>query len=254
MDSKTSRSRPVFRLLPVLIFMTVLLLGVRASDLIQAAFNSVRLPGVSTLQAQTRTPDPTANAAGTAGSTTGHPQAADAHKADGAKMADAKDAKDPKDNTDGKTSATDSSNEKFGPIEAEAVKRMAEQREALQQRARELDQREALLVVAEKRLDQKVNELEKLRSEIQDALKIADDRQAAQMESLVKIYENMKPKEAARIFEALDQPILLNVVERMKEVKTAAILAAMDPIKAKEVTAALAERRQLPTLPALPPQ
>ena len=57
------------------------------------------------------------------------------------------------------------------------------------------------------------------------------------------------PGDAARIFEALEMPVLLDVIERMREGKSAPILAAMDPLKAKEVTASLVERRALPTLP-----
>jgi flagellar motility protein MotE (MotC chaperone) len=56
----------------------------------------------------------------------------------------------------------------------------------------------------------------------------------------------MKPKDAARILERLELPILLDVLERMREAKVAPILADMDPAKAKTVTAALAERRNLP--------
>ena len=72
------------------------------------------------------------------------------------------------------------------------------------------------------------------------------------MKSLVKVYENMKPKDAARIFEKLDMPVLLQVVERMKEQKLAAVLAEMDPGKAKSVTIELATQHQLPakTTPA----
>lgn len=62
----------------------------------------------------------------------------------------------------------------------------------------------------------------------------------------MKIYEAMKPKEAARIFEKLDMPVLLDVVERMKERKASAVLAKMDPTKAKSVTLELAQRRDLP--------
>ena len=58
--------------------------------------------------------------------------------------------------------------------------------------------------------------------------------------SLVKIYEKMKPKDAAQVFERLEMPVLLKVIERMKEAKTAPILAAMDPGKAKAVTVAIA--------------
>ncbi|HEX3498406.1 MAG TPA: hypothetical protein VHT04_03700, partial [Stellaceae bacterium] len=68
----------------------------------------------------------------------------------------------------------------------------------------------------------------------------------AKIKSLVRIYETMKPKEAARIFEQLDLPVLLDVLEQMKELKTAPILAAMDPAKVKAVTLALAARQPSP--------
>ncbi len=66
------------------------------------------------------------------------------------------------------------------------------------------------------------------------------------MKSLVKIYENMKSKDAARILEELDMDILLELAERMREAKMAPILAQMDLNKAKAITVELATRRQLP--------
>jgi len=56
----------------------------------------------------------------------------------------------------------------------------------------------------------------------------------------------MKPKDAARVFDTLDMPILLDVLQRMKERLAAPILANMDPERAKSVTVELAQRRQLP--------
>jgi flagellar motility protein MotE (MotC chaperone) len=61
----------------------------------------------------------------------------------------------------------------------------------------------------------------------------------------VKIYETMKPKDAAPIFEQLEMAILLDVIERMKEAKVAPIIAAMDPQKAKSLTTDLVKRRRL---------
>jgi len=55
-----------------------------------------------------------------------------------------------------------------------------------------------------------------------------------------------KPEDAAKIFETLDMPILLNVIQRMKPKNTAPILAKMPPEKAKEVTVALTKIDQLP--------
>ena len=73
-----------------------------------------------------------------------------------------------------------------------------------------------------------------------------DKEEEAQIKSLVKVYENMKPKDAARIFNRLEMDILLDVVERMKEKKMAPVLAQMSPEKAEALTVELATRRQLP--------
>ena len=132
----------------------------------------------------------------------------------------------------------------LGPInDQELLQHFAERRAEIEKRTKEMEQREALLAAAEKRIDQNVAEMEKVRADIQKLMNQGDEKQSTQLESLVKIYETMKPKEAARIFEELDMPVLLGVIQRMKEQKTAPILAAMDPVKAKEVTSALVERR-----------
>lgn len=130
--------------------------------------------------------------------------------------------------------------------ELELLQSLAKRREELEQRARDIDEREVLLRAAEQRIDQKIGELENLQSSIEDLLVKHDEQSESQMQSLVKIYESMKPKDAARIFEELDMEVLLEVVERMKERKTAPILAQMNPERAKEVTLELAQRRELP--------
>ena len=60
---------------------------------------------------------------------------------------------------------------------------------------------------------------------------------------MVKLYEMMKPRDAATIFNDLEMPVLLQVVDRMKEAKAAPVLAAMQPDKARDLTAKLAEMR-----------
>ena len=130
--------------------------------------------------------------------------------------------------------------------EINLLQSLSERREAIEQRGRELDQREILLKAAESRIDEKVAELEALRKSIEGLLAEHDEETEAQMKSLVKIYEAMKPKDAARIFEQLDLVVLLDVIERMKERKTAPILANMDPERAKTITLELAQRRTLP--------
>ncbi len=130
--------------------------------------------------------------------------------------------------------------------EIEVLQKLAERREDLEQRGRELDMREGLLKAAEARIDKKIGELKTLQTAIDGLIKKHSEQEEARMASLVKIYEVMKPKEAARIFEQLEMPILLDVIERMSERKVAPILAEMNAGKAKSVTSELAQRRQLP--------
>ncbi len=105
-----------------------------------------------------------------------------------------------------------------------------------------------MLKAAETRIDNKVKEIKALQAVIAKLIKSYDDQENAKLQSLVKIYENMKPRDAARIFEELNMDTLLMVAERMKERKLAPIMAKMDPIKATEITVELARLRQLPAV------
>lgn len=132
--------------------------------------------------------------------------------------------------------------------ELDVLQKLADRRAELNRRSRQLDTREKLLQATENRIESKIEELKRLQDTISKLLKKHDAEKEAKMQSVVKIYEKMKPKEAARIFEELELPILLDVVERMREAKSAPIIAKMSPRKAKVVTAALAHRRALPKL------
>jgi len=130
--------------------------------------------------------------------------------------------------------------------EIELLQQLTERRQILESRERELEIRTGLLTAAETRIDKKVEELKVLRETIAGLIKTFDAQQDAKLLSLVKIYENMKPKDAARIFEDLELDTLLNVAERMKERKLAPVMAKMNPEKAREMTVELARLRQLP--------
>lgn len=130
--------------------------------------------------------------------------------------------------------------------EIDLLQQLAERREALETRERDLDIRIEMLNAAESRIDKKVDELKAFQASISKLIRTYGDQQDTKMQSLVKIYESMKPKEAARIFEALEIDILLMVAERMKERKLAPIMAKMDPARATEITIELAKLRELP--------
>ncbi len=134
----------------------------------------------------------------------------------------------------------------LSPAEIEILLRLAERRDELAKGQRELDAREGLLRAAEIRIERKVAELESLKGVIEARIQVFDKQQEEKLASLVKIYESMKPKDAARIFEELEMGTLLEVAERMKERKLAPIMAELGPERAREMTVELRALRELP--------
>lgn len=139
----------------------------------------------------------------------------------------------------------------YSPVKEDMYKELKKRREDLDKRERVIATREALLEAAERELDQKTRELLKVRDEIGALLKQQSAEEEARVKSLVTIYEGMKPKDAARIFNTLDMDVLISVVAKMSERKLSPIMAEMTPDRARAVTILLAQQNQLP---ALPPQ
>lgn len=118
--------------------------------------------------------------------------------------------------------------------------RLSERRAELEQREKELDMRSTLMDAAEKRIEERSAELKALEEKIS---KLVDDNKTAEQQqfvSLVAMYENMKPKDAAAIFNQLDMPVLLGLASAMNPRKMSPILARMDPSKAKALTDGIA--------------
>lgn len=240
------------RLLPATMFAAVLLLGVRVADVWWTLTAGRALPEMAAAQAQSNTPStnapppvnaPQANAPQAVAPAGGKapapsPVAPTAPvKAGGPRPAG--------DHAAGEPSGSPSDGT-FTPKDMELLQRLAERREQLDQREKDLDQREAMLQVATQHLDQKLAEMQDLRKQLEGMVNQVNADQAAQIDSLVKIYEAMKPADAARIFETMDDKVLINVVSRMKEGKTALVLAALSPKRAEQITMMLVERKRLP--------
>lgn len=124
--------------------------------------------------------------------------------------------------------------------EEAVLERLGARRKELDAREAELDMKMALVEAAEKRIAERTAALEALEARIKalvEEKKTADERQFA---SIVAMYETMKPKEAAAIFDQLEMPVLLRVASAMSPRKMAPIMAKMEPRKAKDLTANMA--------------
>jgi flagellar motility protein MotE (MotC chaperone) len=144
----------------------------------------------------------------------------------------------------------DDSDTEFSTVRTELYDNLGKRREELDKREADMVTREALLRAAEQEIDRKYNELAQLRGEIEKLLQKQSDEEQARIVSLVKIYEGMKPADAARIFDTLDIDVLMQVMSKMSERKLSPVMAAMNPERAKTMTIMLAEQKQLPSLPA----
>ena len=122
-------------------------------------------------------------------------------------------------------------------------------REQLDARERLLSEREAEITAADKRLGERVQELQALQTRLEGLESGRQQHRAENWAGLVKMYEAMKPREAAAIFDALDMQVLLQVLDRMQERRAAPVLAAMQPDRARLVTQLLAEMRTRATAP-----
>ncbi|HVY58794.1 MAG TPA: flagellar protein FlbB [Xanthobacteraceae bacterium] len=126
--------------------------------------------------------------------------------------------------------------------ERAVLERLGERRQELDARARELDIRENLLKAAEKRLEARATELKLLEQRINASIQKRDEAEAARFKGLVTMYENMKPKDAARIFDRLDLKILLEVATQINPRRMSDIMAQMSSEAAEKLTIELANR------------
>jgi flagellar motility protein MotE (MotC chaperone) len=132
------------------------------------------------------------------------------------------------------------------PEQMRLLEDLAKRRQQLDDREKALNNREALMKAAEKQIDGKLGEMATLKGQIEKLLGDQESEENDKIQSLVKIYEGMKPKNAAEIFNQMDINVLLQVISKMSERKSAPIIAAMDTMRANELTVRLTEMKKLP--------
>jgi flagellar motility protein MotE (MotC chaperone) len=128
------------------------------------------------------------------------------------------------------------------PAERSILESLQKRRAELDARAHELDVREDLLRAAEKRVGGRIEELKDLEARVDAALQQKDEGEAARFKNIVTMYENMKAKDAAKIFDGLDIKVLLDVAKDLNPRRMSDILAQMVPENAQRLTIELAVR------------
>lgn len=121
----------------------------------------------------------------------------------------------------------------------------------LNERKRELDAREEELNRMEAELNKQKIDIEKRMESIESARKniseVLDDKVKVddkKVETLVQLYSNMKPPQAAKIFEEMDEDLAVEIFGRMKKKNAAEIMNLIKPEKAKLFTEKFAGYRR----------
>ncbi len=126
------------------------------------------------------------------------------------------------------------------PSERAILERLQSRRQEIEARAREIDIRESLLKSAEKRIEGRVEEMKGIESRIATATEQKDEAEAARFKGLVTMYENMKPKDAAKVFDRLEMSVLFEIASKIAPRKMSDILGQMSPEAAERLTVELA--------------
>lgn len=225
------------RLLPTVILCASLLLVLKLADIATGGEGSASLAAISTAQASSPEPEAKAEEAEAEdieeAAAEEEGETAEGEAATGQAAAPAKEAAP-----------------SFSKAEIGVLGSLSERRDELKKRADALDTREQLLAAAEKRVEDRIAELKAIEARINTQIGLQDAENEQRMAGLVAMYETMKPKEAARIFERLDMGVLIDVVKRMQPRKMSAVLAAMDPVVAQDLTVELALGDRIPEAPA----
>jgi flagellar motility protein MotE (MotC chaperone) len=128
------------------------------------------------------------------------------------------------------------------PGERAVLERLQDRRQELDARAREIDIRENLLKATEKRIEQRAQELKDTESRITVTTQKKEEVEVQRFKGLVTMYENMKAKDAAKVFDRLEMKVLIELATQINPRRMADIMAQMQPEAAERLTVEMATR------------
>jgi flagellar motility protein MotE (MotC chaperone) len=128
------------------------------------------------------------------------------------------------------------------PSERAILERLQSRRQELEARAREIDIRESLLKAAEQRIESRVQEMKSIEAKASAADEQKSEAENARFKNIVTMYEGMKPKDAAKVFDRLEMSVLIEIASKIAPRKMSDILGVMSPEAAERLTVELAHR------------
>ncbi len=131
--------------------------------------------------------------------------------------------------------------------EVQVLQALGTRRAELDARGEALGTQDGLMLAAEQRLNERLAELRTLETHVNDLLGQLDEAQEARLVELVGVYQRMRARDAAAVFDGLDDDVLVQVASRMRQANLAEVMGRMEPARARALTQMLAERARPPT-------
>ena len=131
--------------------------------------------------------------------------------------------------------------------EVQVLQALGTRRQELDARGEAIEPQHGLMLAAEQRLNERLAELRTLETHVNDLLGQLDEAQEQRLRSLVDVYTRMRAKDAAAVFDGLDDDVLVQVASRMREANLAEVMGRIDPARARALTQMLADRARPPT-------
>ena len=119
----------------------------------------------------------------------------------------------------------------FGERDADLSRREAALRDRMQ-----------ALRIADEEVSARLAELKTAEAALRDTIALSDTAAENDLDGLTKVYENMKPKQAAALFEQMNPSFAAGFLGRMRPESAAAIMAGLSPDAAHLFSVVLAGR------------
>ncbi|HYD86944.1 MAG TPA: hypothetical protein VEA80_05690 [Vitreimonas sp.] len=131
--------------------------------------------------------------------------------------------------------------------EVQVLQALQARRQALEARGEVYETQDELMLAAEHRLNERLAELRQLETHVNDLLGQLDEAQEQRLASLVDVYQRMRAKDAAAVFDGLEDDVLVQVASRMRQANLAEVMGRMSPERARALTEMLADRARPPS-------
>lgn len=130
--------------------------------------------------------------------------------------------------------------------EIDHLTKLNDRKKELDAREEELNRQEAELQAQKTELDKRLKDLEDMRGKISSMLEDRVKADDQKVDTLVQMYTNMKAPQAAKVFETMDEDLVVEILGRMKKKNAADIMNLLKPEKAQTISEKYAGYKRTP--------